>query len=392
MRAFFSTLGSSILTFVFYGFLFCGLGVIIASWWKKKSPSEILSSASENIYNQKCKKKYYSEDDDEDDEDYETQDISKFKKILFIAIFFIIGYAVASWLMIIAIILFIIYKLRRRYSSLDEATKEKYRERINENISQAIYLKELSKHVYTAVKNEQDLNLEEFKLDYMKTSNPIDIFKKDRARDLKFQKSLNEKYRRSGEDIGNLFEEIEETPTINYNIEEQMPSLDFDESDIGIDEDERNEQLCELIDRLQQLETEVENLSPLKDAISFVKKYADKDISVLYGNETNQILSTAKNGKQYIAQIINNYKTEFNEIVQSYNNLRNVLNRSEKLMFEETYNNTVSYYKNIIQENHMYVVNCLNDIINKITANSMKSNTFDNNDNKNKDMERGSSE
>lgn len=382
MRSVFSTLGASFLTVLIYGFVFGGLGIFITSKIKRKSPSEIISSTTERIYNKGSKGRddyeddYDDEDDDDDDGDRRIRDKVEYEgkyKYIALIVFLILGLITATWLTLIILILYVFYILRKRFTALDDTIKESYRDKINNKVSQLLYIGALTKHTCSSIKNNEPLDLEYFQLEYTKNTPPIDLFARDRAKELKFQKELNEKYRNSGTEVATgsgLFENLDISP-INYNIGSQSQDLgtdavNFSDLDIGIlnAPSEQSDDLQLLLDELETIKANLNDLTELKDVVSFIKKYNDKKLKNIYeGTELRQIFKTARKARDIVNKNIQENKDFVTEIFNHFKEVKPKLSRSEQLTFESEYKQFQQDYKESLSRNHIYMVNCLNDIM-----------------------------
>lgn len=420
----------TIIALAFNILLFGTIGLFLFSLIKGKSPFEYLFNKtaemrSKRKHNDNNKNididnddDYFDEDDDEKSsglslirEKIDNFITSKYCPFLIIVI---LGFIFSFYITIITIILYLIYLLYNKYRKMSTPAKERLRERINNNISDLLYYKEATKFCFKN-RNEENVDLEEFKLNYVKGRVPIDLFKKDREADKRFEKTLKEKYRQNKSNSRtSLFNDIEDEE-LDYNIDlnnsshssnssSQPPTYDdlesigfgnsndnssqqpnqttnesFDDDDdidisiesLGFKDIEHTELFYTYKEKLNAINERINDLTPLGSIIDFVNKFLDKDLDKLYSpKELQQINQKCIQHKKSLKQIISNLKEELLFFNKALKENKDEFNNTELNTLKHNLNESLQHYKENINEKHLYLSKCLTEIKNKSIVNN----------------------
>ena len=375
---FVSAVASYILSLIINIFIIASVIYFLYSLTKKKNVFDSLNDSVERLNNDRLYK---------DNEEIDL--ISRFKNILsnkyvLLMIFIILGIIYAFTFTILSLLIFLIYKILSKVRALSEKDKERLREKINSNYEMLRYYSASSKHIINSIKNNEPIEIEDFKIDYMKSYKPVDLFSKERETDLQFKKAVKEKAAQAvlDESANGLFNEDYNADSYIGEYKEDLAKTIRDNSvetigfdyigEIGLDglHEEESDLFKVFNNRINQLEVFVnKSKKSVAKTTSFIVKFGNKDNKIFNDIERQNIIEECNMHKKDIYGDINKFKTDVSDIKSYLTECKESLTSTEYDTILYNLNKAVTSLSVIIKENHLYTYNNLNNILKEIGGN-----------------------
>ncbi len=377
--SFISKFFSFILSLIINIFIIASVIYFLYSLIKRKNVFDSLNESAERLND----KRLYDDDDEGKGLMSRVKSLLSNKYIILI-VFIILGIIYAFAFTIISLLLFILYKVLTKLRTLSEKDKEQFREKINNNYEILRYYASSSKHIVQSIKNNEPIELEDFKIEYMKTYKPVDLFSKERESDLQLKKAVKEKAAQAvlEDDSSGLFNDDydpnsyigeykeEFARTINEN---KVETIAFEGiGDIGLDglQEQETELFKTFNGRIEQLSVFVNKSKKIvAKATSFVIKYSNKDLTIFNDEEKQKIVEECNKLMKDIYKDINKFKSDVSDIKSYLIESKGSLSSTEYETILYNLNNAVTSLSSIIRENHLYTYNNLNNISKEIGGN-----------------------
>ena len=375
---FVSAVASYILSLIINIFIIASVIYFLYSLTKKKNVFDSLNDSVERLNNDRLYK---------DNEEIDL--ISRFKNILsnkyvLLMIFIILGIIYAFTFTILSLLIFLIYKILSKVRALSEKDKERLREKINSNYEMLRYYSASSKHIINSIKNNEPIEIEDVKIDYMKSYKPVDLFSKERETDLQFKKAVKEKAAQAvlDESANGLFNEDYNADSYIGEYKEDLAKTIRDNSvetigfdyigEIGLDglHEEESDLFKVFNNRINQLEVFVnKSKKSVAKTTSFIVKFGNKDNKIFNDIERQNIIEECNMHKKDIYGDINKFKTDVSDIKSYLTECKESLTSTEYDTILYNLNKAVTSLSVIIKENHLYTYNNLNNILKEIGGN-----------------------
>lgn len=375
---FISMVVSYILSLIINIFIIASVVYFLYSLIKKKNVFDSLNDSAEQLNNDRL----YGDNE-------EVGLISRFKiilsnKYILLMIFIILGIIYAFTFTILSLLIFLIYKILSKVRALSEKDRERLREKINSNYEILRYYSASSKHIINSIKNNEPIEIEDFKIDYMKSYKPVDLFSKEREADLQFKKAVKEKATQAvlDESTNGLFNEDYNADSYIGEYKENLAKTIKDNSvetigfdyigEIGLDGlyEEESDLFKVFNDRIEQLEVFVnKSKKSVAKTTSFIVKFGNKDNKIFNDIERQKIIKECNMHKKDIYGDINKFKTDVSDIKSYLTECKESLTPTEYDTILYNLNKAVTSLSVIIKENHLYTYNNLNNILKEIGGN-----------------------